>query len=105
MRANGALVNSAQRATGLILPKILSRSVFPEEPSLWTVNGAEKILKEKELQTAIMITDIPYDYLPGWRPPGFTPSSPGWSRTTPPKKIKFDVSSYKSAVAPGWNEA
>jgi hypothetical protein len=105
MRANGALANSAQGATGLIPPKILSRPVFPEETSLWTVTGAEKFLKEKEHQSAIMIMDIPYDYLPGWKPSGFTPSSPGWSRTALPKKIKFDASSYKSAVAPGRNGA
>jgi hypothetical protein len=81
------------------------RSVFPEEPSLWTVTGAERFLKEKELQIVILISDMPYDYLSGWNLPGPTPSSPDPSRTTPPKKIKFGVSLYKSAVAPGRNGA
>jgi hypothetical protein len=69
------------------------------------VTGAERFLKEKELQIVILISDMPYDYLPGWSLSGPTPSSPDPSGKIPPKKIKFALSAYKSAVAPARIEA
>jgi hypothetical protein len=62
------------------------------------VTDAEKILKEKEPGSTIMSSDIPYDYLPGWMLSGFTPSSPSHPAAIPPKKIKFDISTYISSV-------